>query len=70
MPYDGIRKAVGDQMVKSVFTIPHVTHTDLADVTDLWALREKEKKVAEKEGAKLTFLPFFVENSVIRESGI
>jgi pyruvate dehydrogenase E2 component (dihydrolipoamide acetyltransferase) len=59
-PYDGIRKAVGDHMVKSVFTIPHVTHTDLADVTELWALREKEKKVAEKDGTKLTFLPFFV----------
>jgi len=58
--YDGIRKAVGDHMVKSMFTIPHVTHTDLADVTKLFQVREKEKKAAEKQGIKLTFLPFIV----------
>jgi len=60
LPYDGVRKAIGDHMVKSVFTIPHVTHTDLADVTDLFALREKEKVNAEKDGVKLTFLPYFI----------
>ncbi|MBU0667840.1 2-oxo acid dehydrogenase subunit E2 [Patescibacteria group bacterium] len=60
IPYDGVRKAIGDHMVKSMFTIPHVTHTDLADVTDLFALREKEKVKAEKDGIKLTFLPYFI----------
>lgn len=60
VPYEGVRKAVGDHMVKSMYTIPHVTHTDMADVTDLWDLREKEKSKAEKKGVKLTFLPFFV----------
>jgi pyruvate dehydrogenase E2 component (dihydrolipoamide acetyltransferase) len=59
-PYDGVRKAVGEHMVKSMFTIPHVTHTDMADVTDLWALREKAKVKAEIEGIKLTFLPYFI----------
>lgn len=58
--YDGVRKAVGDHIVKSVFTIPHVTHTDLADVTKLWRVREREKKVAEKKDIHLTFLPFFI----------
>jgi pyruvate dehydrogenase E2 component (dihydrolipoamide acetyltransferase) len=58
--YEGIRKAIGDQMVKSKFTIPHVTHTDMADVTDLFQLRDKEKVAAEKDGIKLTFLPFFI----------
>ena len=57
-PYDGIRKAVGDHMVKSVFTAPHVTHMDSVDVTNLWNLREKEKKEAEKDGIKLTFLAY------------
>jgi pyruvate dehydrogenase E2 component (dihydrolipoamide acetyltransferase) len=60
VPYDGIRKAIGSHMVKSMFTIPHVTHTDIADVTDLWNLRKKEKVEAEKEGIKLTFLPYFI----------
>lgn len=58
--YEGIRKAIGDNMVKSKFTIPHVTHTDMADVTKLFKLREKEKVAAEKDGIKLTFLPFFI----------
>ncbi len=59
-PYSGIRKSVGEHMVKSMYTIPHVTHTDMADVTELWELREKEKAAAKKAGTKLTFLPFFV----------
>ena len=63
-PYDGVRKAVGDHMVKSMFSIPHVTHTDLADVTDLVALREKEKAAAEKKGIKLTFLPYFIKAAI------
>jgi len=58
--YDGLRKIVGDHMVKSVFTIPHVTHTDLADVTRLFKIREREKKIAEKKGIKLSFLPFII----------
>ncbi|HLG26038.1 MAG TPA: biotin/lipoyl-containing protein, partial [Candidatus Gracilibacteria bacterium] len=59
-PYDSVRKVVGDHMVKSMFTIPHVTHTDMADVTALWKIREKEKVKAEKNGIKLTFMPFFM----------
>lgn len=59
-PYEGVRKAVGEHMVKSMFTIPHVTHTDMADVTDLWTLREKAKVKAEIDGIKLTFLPYFI----------
>ncbi len=47
-PYDGERKAVGEHMVKSMFT------------TDLWALREKAKVKAEIDGIKLTFLPYFI----------
>lgn len=60
-PYDGVRKAVGDHMVKSVQTAPHVTHMDTADVTDLWAKREAEKKEAEKQGIKLTFMAYILQ---------
>lgn len=60
-PYDGVRKAVGDHMVKSVSTAAHVTHMDTADVTDLWAKREVEKKEAEKQGIKLTFMAYILQ---------
>jgi pyruvate dehydrogenase E2 component (dihydrolipoamide acetyltransferase) len=33
---------------------------DDADVTELWKIREKEKKVAEGKGIKLTILPFII----------
>jgi pyruvate dehydrogenase E2 component (dihydrolipoamide acetyltransferase) len=62
--YESIRKAVGDHMVKSMFTIPHVTHTDIADVDKLFKIREKEKIKAEKKGIKLTFMPFIIKATV------
>lgn len=60
-PYDGVRKAVGDHMLKSVSSAPHVTHMETADVTDLWAKREVAKKEAEKQRIKLTLLPYILQ---------
>ncbi len=59
--YDGVRKAIGDHMVKSVSSIPHVTHTDFADVTSLVELRNKEKVDAKDKGIHLTYLPYIIE---------
>jgi pyruvate dehydrogenase E2 component (dihydrolipoamide acetyltransferase) len=56
----GIRKTIGERMVKSLFTAPHVVSMDEADVTELVKLREKEKKAAEEKGIKLTYLAFIV----------
>ncbi|MBI3588182.1 2-oxo acid dehydrogenase subunit E2 [Candidatus Micrarchaeota archaeon] len=54
-----LRKAVARKMVESAQAIPHVTHVDEADVTELWAVREQLKKlVEERTGVKLTLLPF------------
>jgi pyruvate dehydrogenase E2 component (dihydrolipoamide acetyltransferase) len=58
IPLRGVRRSIAKAMVKSKFTAPHVTTMDEADVTELWKIREKEKKVAEAKGAKLTVLPF------------
>ncbi|VVB97326.1 2-oxoacid dehydrogenases acyltransferase (catalytic domain) [uncultured archaeon] len=60
IPVKGIRKTIGERMVKSLFTAPHVVSMDEADVTELVALREKEKKAAEEKGVKLTYLAFIV----------
>lgn len=56
----GVRKSIAEHMVKSAFTIPHVTHMDECDVTELVKLRESKKAEAEKKGIKLTFLPFII----------
>ena len=60
IPLRGVRRSIAKAMVKSVHTATHVTAIDEADVTDLWAIKEKEKKAAEKKGIKLTLLPFIV----------
>lgn len=58
VPIKGIRKAIYERMVRSAYTAPHATAMEDVDVTDLVAVREKEKKNKEKKGIKLTFLPF------------
>ncbi|MBM7563343.1 2-oxo acid dehydrogenase subunit E2 [Paenibacillus sacheonensis] len=60
VPFKGIRKAIANAMVKSVYTAPHVTIMDEVDVTALVELRTKAKPLAEKKGVKLTYLPFIV----------
>lgn len=60
VPFKGIRKAIANAMVKSVYTAPHVTIMDEVDVTALVELRTKAKPMAEKKGVKLTYLPFIV----------
>lgn len=58
VPFKGIRKAIANAMVKSVYTAPHVTIMDEVDVTKLVQLRTQAKPLAEKKGVKLTYLPF------------
>jgi pyruvate dehydrogenase E2 component (dihydrolipoamide acetyltransferase) len=65
IPIKGIRKTIGERMVKSLFTAPHVVSMDEADVTELVVLREKEKKRAEDKGVKLTYLAFIVKAATV-----
>lgn len=60
VPLKGIRKAIANAMVKSVYTAPHVTIMDEVDVSALVALRQRAKPIAEKKGVKLTYLPYIV----------
>lgn len=60
IPLRGVRRSIAKAMVKSKYTAPHVSAMDDADVTELWQIREKEKKVAEGKGIKLTILPFII----------
>jgi pyruvate dehydrogenase E2 component (dihydrolipoamide acetyltransferase) len=61
----GIRKTIGERMVKSLFTAPHVVSMDEADVSELVVLREKEKKTAQEKGVKLTYLAFIVKAATV-----
>jgi len=56
----GVRKVAAAKMTESIFTAAQLTNMHEADVTELWALREKEKSSYEKEGIKLTLMPYIV----------
>jgi pyruvate dehydrogenase E2 component (dihydrolipoamide acetyltransferase) len=60
IPLRGVRRSIAKAMVKSKYTAPHVSAMDEADVTELWQIREKEKKAAGSKGIKLTILPFII----------
>ena len=58
VPLHGIKKTVATKMTESIFTAAQLTNMHEADVTDLENLRQKEKAAYEKEGIKLTTLPY------------
>ncbi len=60
IPIRGVRKAIAKNLMASQKTAAFVTGMDDADVTELWALRKREAKVAKEKGIHLTFLPFFM----------
>lgn len=56
----GVRKAIAKKMQETAQHVVPVSAHDEADVTELWHVREREKKIAEIKGIHLTFLPFIV----------
>lgn len=58
MPLRSIRRATARRMAKSWANIPHVTHQDKADITELERLRRRHKDEVEEAGGQLTLLPF------------
>ena len=58
VPYRGVRRTIGEQMERSKFTAPHVTHHDTAEVDALVEAREELKPKAEARDVKLTYMPF------------
>ena len=59
-PIKGIKSAMAKAMQESVSTIPHFTYSDEIDLTDLVKLRKALKPEYEKQGVKLTMMPFFM----------
>jgi pyruvate/2-oxoglutarate dehydrogenase complex dihydrolipoamide acyltransferase (E2) component len=60
VPLRGVRKRIFEGMSRSKHTAAHFTFVEECEVTELKALRERLKPIAEQQGVKLTFLPFFV----------
>ena len=60
VPLTGIRRAIADHMVASKRTSPHVTTVFEVDLAKVVAHRAANKALFERDGANLTFTPYFV----------
>jgi len=60
VPLRGVRRKIAEYLAHSKRTAAHYTYVEEVDVTQLVALRERMKPLAESRGAKLTYLPFIV----------
>jgi len=56
----GLRRKIAQQMLAAKQTAPHFTYVEEIDATELVALRGRLKRRAEKDGIKLTYLPFII----------
>ncbi len=59
-PIRGVKAMMAKQMQASVSTIPHFTFSDEIDLTEIIALRKGLKESYQKQGIKLTMMPFFI----------
>lgn len=61
IPFTGIRRQIANKMTESLTTIPHVTHYDEVDLTNLLAFRETLKA----SGDSISVAAFFVKAIVL-----
>ncbi len=63
-PLSRIQKISGANLHRNWVMIPHVTHNDEADITELEAFRVQSNKEYEKAGVKFTMLAFVIKAAV------
>lgn len=64
IPHDSMRKRIAEHLSRSVQTAPHVTAVFEADFSAISAHRSANKEAFARQGANLTFTPYFVAASV------
>ncbi|QQE78048.1 dihydrolipoamide acetyltransferase family protein [Alicyclobacillus sp. SO9] len=60
VPFRGVRRATAERVTKSAFTAPHVTAFDDCEATSLVKLRDRWNERLEKEGQRVSYLPFII----------
>jgi pyruvate dehydrogenase E2 component (dihydrolipoamide acetyltransferase) len=64
IPFSRVRKVIAENMVKAKHTAAHTHCFDEADMSALVALRKEWAPKLEKQGVKLTYMPFFIKAAV------
>lgn len=59
-PLSKIKRLTGINLSRAWLNVPHVTHHDETDITEVEAFRKSLKAEAEKQGARVTLLSFFM----------
>jgi pyruvate dehydrogenase E2 component (dihydrolipoamide acetyltransferase) len=65
LPLSRIKKMSGPFLHRAWLNIPHVTHTDEADITDLEQYRKTLDSAAKDKGFRVTMLAFLMKASVV-----
>jgi pyruvate dehydrogenase E2 component (dihydrolipoamide acetyltransferase) len=64
LPIRGLRRVIAEHMSRSVHTAAHFTYVEEVDVSELIAVRDRMAKHVEKQGLRLSYLPFIVKGVV------
>lgn len=65
VPLTRLRKLSGPALHRAWLNIPHVTHTDEADITDLESYRKTIDAAARERGYRVTLLAFLMKAAVV-----
>ncbi|RJP19860.1 MAG: 2-oxo acid dehydrogenase subunit E2 [Candidatus Abyssobacteria bacterium SURF_5] len=65
IPIMRVRRSVAQKMVRSATSIPHVTHTDIANATQLVLLKRQKAGEASSRKINLTYLPFIMKAAAL-----
>ena len=60
IPIRGVRRVIAEHMTASTHTAAHFTYVEEVNVSELVALRDRLAKHVEKQGTKLSYLPFII----------
>ncbi|MGA7475926.1 MAG: dihydrolipoamide acetyltransferase family protein [Thermoplasmata archaeon] len=60
IPIRGIRRVIAEHMTESRHRAAHYTYVEEVDMSELVTLRDRMAKHVEKQGVRLSFLPFIV----------
>jgi pyruvate dehydrogenase E2 component (dihydrolipoamide acetyltransferase) len=64
-PFRGVRRKIAEAMTRSKTTAAHFTVVEELDVTELVKTREAAKKIGEKQGIKVTYMPFIMKATAL-----
>jgi pyruvate dehydrogenase E2 component (dihydrolipoamide acetyltransferase) len=60
IPLRSVRRSISQKMVRSKFSIPHVTHMDLANASALVRRKTEQTDEARRKNIHLTYLPYIM----------